>query len=125
MVTTPGDSVARVDALMVDKHDRLAGLLEVKTREQKYDTYLISRAKLDDGKKLSEFMQVPFVLAVGYVNLGEIWTWRITDTRGEWASGSAPDTRWTRTQTTCNGGEIERANAFLPFNQAKKWSWPI
>jgi hypothetical protein len=128
VIHTPKDSAARIDAFMVNDAGVACRALEVKTREftradaKRWGTYLISQRKLEDGRFVSELLQIPFLVAVGLPKENLILVWHVTKHDGTWNRG-APETRVTETQETCNGGTISRENAFLPFADATAWPW--
>lgn len=113
---------APVDAIWV-QDDVCVGCSEHKcrqiTREEIRalgDTYLITEQKLFDGIDASTKLGVPFYVAALFIPDETVYLWKVTDTHG------VPQFQWeaalTKTQETCEGGEVTRLNAYLPMREA-------
>ena len=79
----------------------------------KYDTTIITKEKIINGLKISNTLQIPFMLINVYDNF--IYIWHIDD-----ALVSKCQVKKTYTKSTINGGGEERENMFIPLNLAYK-----
>jgi hypothetical protein len=103
----------------------LYGIAEIKSRKMAGDRilnreyvaqngYLVTNEKLRYGAVVSSFYKVPFFLIVNLLLDKRILVWQITDKAGNFTMDYKIIE--TKTQKTCNGGEIVRKNAFLPLD---------
>lgn len=111
--------------ILISKKDRegfyrLAAVGEIKNRDEykrgsgeplmleklkgngPYSGYMISLAKLESGRKLSEIMKVPFVVICNLINDKYVLCWKITNNKGQWIK--RPDSHKKTTEKNCNGG---------------------
>lgn len=103
-----------IDGMFV-RDGRLWRVAEVKARDlaiadlRSLGSYLVTFDKLVGGRAIGARLGVDFVLIVGLRD-ALVWWW-IADARGEWRAQLSVDR--TTTQANCNGGEVERANAYI------------
>ena len=124
-IETPKNQPAVIDAVLV-KDGQIIGVVETKCRPSlnlvdfkiTYKMrWLVTASKLDRIQQVAEALRVPFVgfLYLPYQN--------VLLYRSLWK----PDKGWivdierknTKTQTTINGGEIWRENAYIDMTEAK------
>lgn len=127
VINTPSKDHAS-DVLLAKEIDgrlTLYGLAEIKSRRNAGDAvidreyvkkngYLVTYDKIKYGAVASSFYKVPFFLIVNLLNDNVVLIWQLTDHVGN------PTINYktidTKTQKTCNGGEIVRRNAFIPYD---------
>lgn len=108
----------------VDGKPTLYGIAEIKSRKYAGNKvidrayvesfgYLVTYEKIKYGAQVSSFYKVPFFLIVNLLLDKRILVWQITYPNGEHTMDFKVIE--TKTQKTCNGGEIVRRNAYLPF----------
>lgn len=109
----------------VDGRLTLYGIAEIKSRKKAGDVvlnrdyvekhgYLVTYDKIKYGAQISSFYKVPFFLIVNLLLDNRILVWQLTDKYGnKTIEYKIADTK---TQKTCNGGEIVRRNAYLPLD---------
>ena len=114
-------------------HKKLFGVAEIKCREyinrrnkipykleiikNNYDNeYLITKTKIDNLREISLVKQIPSFVFLNLPSEKKIVSFKITDSKGEWAIPF--ESRKTRTMYSCNDhkGTTERENAFLPLD---------
>ena len=78
-------------------------------------SYLVTFDKLVNGRDLAVRLNVDYVLVVGLPD-ALVWWW-VSDAVGAWRSQMR--VARTTTQATCNGGEAERANAYLSLGDMR------
>lgn len=122
IIPTVEDESADIDALAV-KNNRISAILEVKSRNMALDqlyrfgSYLITSEKLSKMSRLSLSLRVPSFLAVYLIKDNNIVYWKVSDLDGKLILDYKD--RITTTQTTCNGGQIDRCNAYISLNDMK------
>lgn len=124
-VHTPKDSDAAVDAILLNKDSQLAGVAETKCRdmnlvmlETAFDyEWLVTFQKLTDCAKTAGLLRVPLFMFLYLTVSGEILVIKAADEQGRITVPLRID--WTETQATCNGGQAERLNAYIPMKTAK------
>ena len=79
--------------------------------------YLITYSKIKIGSDLAYQIGVPYFLIVNLIEQGKLLIWKITNSQGIFEFEF--ETKKTVTKETCNGGRIERVNAYLPIEKAK------
>lgn len=124
IIETNKERESRIDNLIIREKELLA-IAEVKCRNMTLkqmsdwgDSWLVTNQKLIDGSKVSELLAVPFLGFLYLVPEDIILYWKITDDTGKYLFDF--DVKNSQTQTTCNGGQIIRENAYLPRKFAKK-----
>ncbi len=123
IIETDKKKESRIDNLII-KENKLIALAEIKCRnmtliEMNYwgNTWLVTNQKIIDGATISKLLAVPFY---GFLYLqpeDKILGWKITNEKGMYLFDF--DIKKTKTQATCNGGEIYRDNAYLPISKAR------
>lgn len=127
IVNTPGAD-HNSDILLckpVDGRLTLYGIAEIKSREKAGDVilnreyvekhgYLVTYDKIKYGAQISSFYKVPFFLIVNLLLDNRVLVWQLTDAYGNKTMDF--EVKETKTQKTCNGGEIIRRNAYLPLD---------
>lgn len=127
IINTPGKDHTS-DILLakeIDSKLTLYGLAEIKSRKMAGDQiidrayvekngYLVTNEKLRYGAVASSFYKVPFFLIVNLLLDKRVLVWQITNHVGEFTMEYK--ILETKTQKTCNGGDIIRRNAYLPLN---------
>jgi hypothetical protein len=114
--------ISPIDALYT-RAGRLFRIAEVKAREmtlrelRQHGSYLVTFDKLVEGRALAARLGVEYVLVAGLTD-AIVW-WSVTDSAGEWRARLR--TARTTTQATCNGGKVERANAYLVLDEMQVW----
>lgn len=95
------------------KSRRMAGERVIDREYVKRNGYLVTYDKIKYGAQISSFYKVPFFLIVNLLLDNRILVWQLTHANGE----KTMDYKVldTKTQKTCNGGEIVRRNAYLPL----------
>lgn len=120
--STAENAAADIDAIAV-RAARVSAVLEIKSREmslpqlKSFGSYLITYAKLVKMCEMSSRLCVPSFLVVSLLADQSIVYWKISDADGQMTI--LPECRESRTQTTCNGGQIVRCNAYIPLDQMK------
>lgn len=95
------------------KSRRMAGDKIIDREYVKRNGYLVTYDKIKYGAQISSFYKVPFFLIVNLLLDNRILVWQLTHANGEKTiEYKLADTK---TQKTCNGGEIIRRNAYLPL----------
>lgn len=107
----------------------VTGIFEGKTRQAAYDNgaivynqkryedYLITAQKLDQGTDMAKQMRVDFLLYVYLTFSNHILCFKIWDDAAE---SPAPFKRMnSRTQAGVNGGSVVRENAYIPIREAQ------
>lgn len=102
--------------------DTVIRVAEIKCRNlslhrlMSYGSYLITAEKLAVGIRLARELGSDFWVVVWLIESGEVLGWRVYSPymplRVFWRE------RQTKTQRTCNGGEIVRLNAYLPIKES-------
>jgi hypothetical protein len=121
------DSVSRIDGFFCKEdysnEHYVSSIYEIKTRNgkveddefhfegKKYDTQLIAYQKILDGQRISNDLNLPFVLIVVFYNY--IYIWKITN---ELIKEST--IYQSITLDNINGGIANRNNCYLPFKLA-------
>ena len=114
---------ADIDAIF-SRRGTIVAIAEIKCRKMSWEqlrgfkTYLITHDKLVRGADLSRRLCAPFIVLVYLLSDDSIVYWRVTNERGEITTEFS--VRYTDTQATCNGGNAQRANAYLPVESGKK-----
>ena len=123
LLQTPKAKDARCDGLVYRRDasgpGELVAVVETKCRdmtlahfEQQFQClWLITQSKLDSGRQLALSLRVPFVGLLYLIPDDLLLAQRIFHDDGGHATKI--DSRRTVTQETCNGGQIERLNAFV------------
>lgn len=95
------------------KSRRMAGSQVIDREYVRKNGYLITYDKIKYGAQISSYYKVPFFLVVNLLLDNTILVWQLTDKYGN----STMDYKIfeTKTRRTCNGGEIVRRNAYLPY----------
>lgn len=126
-VHTDDSGAAVVDGFIVRADGSIAAAVEVKTRYDMDDdqfwrdrngTWLVTFQKLMDIRLVSSLLKVP---AYGFLYLrrsGVVYVVKLFNADGSEACEYM--VQQTRTQRTINGGEAERANAFIDMRHARK-----
>lgn len=114
MLAKPIDGKLTLYGLAEIKSRRNAGEVIIDRGYVKKNGYLVTFNKIKYGSMASAFYKVPFFLIVNLLNDNVILIWQITDHVGNYTIDFK--TIDTKTQKTCNGGEIVRRNAFLPYD---------
>lgn len=120
--STNDTEAADIDAIAV-RGARVSAVLEIKSREmdldqlKRFGSYLITYDKLTKMSEMATRLVVPSFLAVSLLKDGQIVYWKVSDDKGKIVC--APEGRITTTQTTCNGGQIDRYNAYIPLTNMK------
>jgi hypothetical protein len=124
IIETNKERESRIDNLII-KENELVGLAEIKCRNMTLtqmndwgDSWLVTNQKIIDGAKISELLAVPFLGFLYLIPDDIVLYWKITDDKGKYLFDF--EIKNTKTQTTCNGGQIYRDNAYLPRKFAKK-----
>lgn len=127
VINTPGADHTS-DVMLAKDFDgklTLCGLAEIKSRRmagtkvlnrayvEKYG-YLVTYEKIRYGSMASSFYKVPFFLIVNLLLDKRLLVWQLTDRMGNYTMDFPVE--YTKTQKTCNGGEITRKNAYLPLD---------
>lgn len=117
------EAVARVDGIITFE-GFVHRVYEIKCRNMTYDqlkgynSWLVTKQKIVDGATTSKLLSVPFVGFLWLIPDEMGFVWNITDVRGSYLFNFGVSN--TLTQETCNGGEIERENAYLPLVEGKR-----
>lgn len=120
---TPKDQPGKCDGFIY-QGDIVKAIFECKCRDMSekqlhdYGSWIVTYDKIRACKVISEFFCVPFYGFVYLLKTKNIYSWKITNEKGEYLFDF--EKRKTNTQKTINGGEAVRLNAFLPVDYAKK-----
>ena len=123
-IHTAGDAAAKVDGFIL-KDGVVTVAVEVKSREMSHKQlmgefqgeWLLTYAKIEDIAKVSNLLCIP---SYGFLYLKQdkiVAAVKLCDMRGNITCKHR--TLVTRTQQTCNGGSIERLNAYVDMHNAK------
>ena len=122
---TPLKNPSKVDGFTI-KNNVVTSVFESKCRQMKLNTlintfnneWLVTFEKIQSGAIIARKLSVPFIGLLFLVPDNLIIVTKITDQNGDFF----PPIRLerTRTQTTCNGGEIVRTNAYINVKDSKK-----
>lgn len=117
--STNDQEAADVDAFAI-RESRISAVMEVKSREmdlpklRRFGSYLITFEKLLKLRAVAMAVRVPGLVVVSLLKDKQIVFWKICDSEGNFL---APlEARISKTQTTCNGGQIDRFNAYLSLD---------
>lgn len=122
IIPTRGESSADIDAIII-RDGVVAGVAEVKSREMSLDdlegfgSYLITFEKLLKVRNVGMTLQVPSFVIVSLLKDNQIVYWRLSDASGNFIS--TMEGKITQTKATCNGGLIDRYNAYLSLKGMK------
>lgn len=131
ILATPalGDQVDCIMGRLIDGVNTVVGIAEIKTRERagsvkltkdylaRNGGYLITNQKIEYGRKMSYLFSVPFYVIVRLVHEDVVLYWKMTDTSGNLAFEYT--VKQSTTQASCNGGQANRENAYLPIIHSK------
>lgn len=129
-IPTDDTGPARVDGVLVRGGERLAGVVEIKSRACTYEQFsgefredwLLSEEKLRDVAVASRLLGVPGYGVLYLPNSGLCLVTRLCDSDGSIVCNYRVDR--TQTQATCNGGTARRLNAFIDMRNAKRYRKP-
>jgi hypothetical protein len=119
-ISTANDGSVAIDAILADK-GVICGVAEVKSREmdlaklQEYGSYLITFEKVVRLREISASLGVPGLIVVSLLKDKSIVFWKICDKAGHFLVSI--ETKVSSTQSTCNGGQAHRYNAYLSLDQ--------
>lgn len=124
MVCTPETEAAAIDALAV-RAGRVVAVLEVKSREMdlaqlnRFGSYLITFEKLLKIRTVAGALCVSGFVAVSLLKEKEptIVMWKVCDEQGNLVVSL--EACVSQTQATCNGGQVDRYNAYLSMAEAE------
>lgn len=107
---------AHIDAIGI-RDDRVSAAIEIKTRNNSLETikrwgsYMITYEKLVKLCDISKALEVKGFLVVYLIPDDKIMYWNICNEKGEFIVKFTKEI--TTTQKTCNGGQIDRLNAYI------------
>jgi len=116
IITTDGSDMADVDAVAV-RDNCVSAVMEVKSREmdlaqlRRFGSYLITFEKLLKLRAVAAALRVPGLVVVSLLKDQTTVFWKICDREGGLLVGL--ESKVSRTQATCNGGSVDRYNAYL------------
>lgn len=123
----PENNIYPVDGFCI-RQNTITSIFEGKTRQAhyqdgamlynraRYDDYLITAQKLDQGIDMAKQMRTDFLLYVYFVLSGHVLCFKIWDDRSCEAIGFRRQK--TVTQAGVNGGQALRENAYIPLRKA-------
>jgi len=126
-VETPKEQPSAIDGVLV-RDGVTRALVEARCRKMTRDTlrgafgdtWMVTMAKLEKGRTLSELLCLPFVGMLYLLPERVLIVLDVTDDRGEWKFEF--ERRVTTAQKCINGGLATRLNAFLPLATAKEYT---
>jgi len=114
-----------VDALLVRRDTKMiCGVVEIKCREMSHETlkysfnneWLITMEKLTQARELAKMLGVPVFGWLYLIHDRKLLVRRLTGENGDFLH--LVRTEVTTTQRSCNGGSVERVNAFIDMTGA-------
>ena len=124
-VHTPKQMPAHVDAILLNRNGELAGVAETKCRDANLtimetafnNEWLITFDKLQKAAAVAEGLSVPLYCFLYLTIDKKILVIKAADEYGQIRVPLRID--WTETQATCNGGQVERLNAYMSLHHAR------
>ena len=122
VMETPKKLQAKCDGFF-GRDNVIVSLFESKCREVTeeqfihFKTWILTREKLIACRDIAAKLCVPFIGLVYLLPEKIIYWWELSDNEGNWKVNF--ESRFTKTQSNVNGGQIIRENAYIPIEYAK------